>query len=330
MLQQLIELFPNAAWYLNHVAANPTVDPRWFIKKFGWNPYLSANEGLTITFIKEHIDEKWYWYSLSMNPRLPLEIVEEFFNKPWVFAAISAKILTLEFLTKHLDKDWCWNDIIRQSYITLDNLKIIPEFEMRAYWLSENKNLTEEFVLQHPNWNWNWQRLNQKFSKIIKFKEYCPFLTNCKNSEEIQKHLKVCDGVHGFDPHFPIINYFNKKNSWKFDKFDLSNSLTLTEKFIGEYFDSFVPEHFAKNPIVTCDIIEKYLKDSFDWWAISYNPNLTIEFITKFKHKISFHCLSSNLFLADKDSAAYKEYCLHAKVALDLPDVLFHIITSYI
>lgn len=50
-----------------------------------------------------------------------------------------------------------------------------------------------------------------------------------------------------------------------------------------------------KNPTFTSDFINKYVGDYFDDWEyISFNPNLTPEFIEKYKNKLNWSFLSEN------------------------------------
>ena len=44
------------------------------------------------------------------------------------------------------------------------------------------------------------------------------------------------------------------------------------------------------------DIIENNMDKPWDWWEISKNPNITMEFIEKNKNKIDFQFLSQNYF----------------------------------
>lgn len=344
MLQQLIELFPNEPWDMGDVASNPTIDPEWFIKKFGWHRYLSANPGLTTQLIRNHINADWNWPVLSESQGVTLELINDFPDKPWFWYCIP--IVTLEFVMKHMDKSLNWNEIVKQKFMTMELLMKIPRLSWYSQDLSENENVTEEFVLQHLDWNWNWDILTKKFySKFIQIRandakadhetglalaNECLFLL-CRNSEQdIKMHLLSCKRQHGFRMHFPITKYVTRQNVLGFHSFNLACNLTLTEDFIGKYHSFLDWELLSENPIITCDIIERHPNWPWNWRRVSHNPNLTSIFITKFKKKIFFDWLSKNIFLNNRDSVAYKDYCLSVKFVLDFPNVLSQIITSYL
>ena len=61
------------------------------------------------------------------------------------------------------------------------------------------------------------------------------------------------------------------------------------------------------NPNITMEFIEKYPEKPWDWYYISCNPNITMEFIEKHIDKIVFENLSNNNFTFENANVKKKE-----------------------
>lgn len=82
--------------------------------------------------------KRWYWLILSNN--VPIEVVEAYPNKPWVWKQNRLsrnKSIAFEFVEKFKDKDWHWGE----------------------YGLSMNPSITSDLVKKFKNEPWNWDTL---------------------------------------------------------------------------------------------------------------------------------------------------------------------------
>ena len=55
-------------------------------------------------------NDEWNWSSLSVNPNITLEIVQQNPDQPWEWTGLSMNPnITWEFIQQNLDKPWDWN-----------------------------------------------------------------------------------------------------------------------------------------------------------------------------------------------------------------------------
>ena len=61
-----------------------------------------------------------------------------------------------------------------------------------------------------------------------------------------------------------------------------------------------VAQH-GKNPNITSEFIERHIDEDWDWKALSHNPNLTMEFVTKYKNNWDYNELARNRNIIDNE-----------------------------
>ena len=77
-------------------------------------------------------------------------------------------------------------------------------------------------------------------------------------------------------------------------------------------------------------LLEKYPEKPWNWYEISYNPNITMEFIEKHINKISSDNLSSNKFTIENTRIKKKEgYMLLEKECSFHKLMNLHVIKNY-
>lgn len=108
---------------------------------------ISQNNVITIPDILKHPEIKWDYHSLSHNPNMTWEFIQE----------------TME--TKHYQglKKGKWN-FVYLSYnpcITFDIIKKYPQYEWDYVFVSENPNITLKIVKENPDLPWNIEQLTK-------------------------------------------------------------------------------------------------------------------------------------------------------------------------
>ena len=141
---------------------------------------------IKIPYIKRERKNSYY-LSLSKNPSLTEELIEEFKDKLVWKEVCKNATLSEEFIEKNLDRvDW---DAV-SKYQSLSEEFIIKHSD-KVDWngISSNQNLSEEFIIKHSDKvNWNGISSHQKLSEefINNFKDRINFvnLLSNKNSPD--------------------------------------------------------------------------------------------------------------------------------------------------
>lgn len=67
--------------------------------------------------IKLYPDKPWNWYSISQNPNITWEIIQQNPDKPWNWSSISINPnITWKIIQQNPDKPWCWYGISRNKF----------------------------------------------------------------------------------------------------------------------------------------------------------------------------------------------------------------------
>lgn len=126
-------------------------------------------------------------------------------------------------------------------------------------YLSQNNNLTLEFVEKHLDELWSWRHLSGFLPLTIEF---------------VERHLDKAwnYGCIGFSANpsvtLEFIEHFPSQY-WDYGYYGLSRNLTITEEFI----ESHLERYYSKNRDPTTDWV---------WHILPLNPNLSLEFIDKY------------------------------------------------
>ncbi len=158
---EFIEANIDKNWYWLELSANPTVtpqllekhlnDPRW---KWNWVG-LSRNPSMTPEFIENHPDYPWDWKWISQNPSLTTQFIDHHIGEPWNFAILAKHpSVTLELVEKHLNLPWWdWNNY------------------MDGLGLSDNPNVTPQFIMKHRDRAWDSRTLSMNPFYVVSKKQ---------------------------------------------------------------------------------------------------------------------------------------------------------------
>jgi hypothetical protein len=125
-----------------------------FIEKFITKPwsweYLTST--VSFDFIKKHMDKlyRWNYHELTFNLSVTEDFIIEHIDEDWNIFEIYDPYISDLWIDKH-SKDWCgWDTLILFIYITPECIeKYIYKFQNLCA-LSENPNVTAEFIERHP------------------------------------------------------------------------------------------------------------------------------------------------------------------------------------
>ena len=202
-----------------------------------------------------------------------------------------------------------------EIYLSLD---LIEKYAYKwNYWdLSENPNITEEFILKHPYKNWNIEYLieNNKitnFNALSKFKNmHYYFIDNYPNKPWDWEWLIQNTSIT-LESHIPL--NLIKKYLYKWNYYHLSLNPNLTEDFILKYphqkwnikylIDNNKITDFkalSKFKKINKYIIDEYQNKPWDWEWIIQNIDIDAEIyipfnlIEKYSYKWGYYCLNKN------------------------------------
>ena len=136
------------------------------------------------TFVENNIDEEWDWDKLSAN------------------------IHIFPLFLKYSDKGWNIGKIFSNPNITLDNMRKYRKlYELQVNWkrVSDNKNITIDFIEKYINKNWDWGKLLDNNIITKEFVEDC--IGNMFDWNFVCKHKII---------YWPFISKYNLIISQKF------------------------------------------------------------------------------------------------------------------
>jgi hypothetical protein len=260
---------------------NPNIDLD-YIKKLNpsehfYYQYISENPNITIKDIFT-LKKSWNWHALSSNSGITIkDIVDNNYNRDMITN-------NFNYYSKHLMQK---------------NFNEMPTTWWQFnYAIKLNKNITIQHIIYY---NWNLDGHDISTNKFIDM-EYIS-----KNMNKVNLNLISCNPNITIDF---VLKNIDKRFYWN----GLSANPNITMKNIEDNLHlpwdwSFV----SKNPNITIDFIRKYnnyksciwnwnhissnvgitmkdIENNFDlpwsWLDILYNPNLTLDFIKKYKRKI--------------------------------------------
>lgn len=300
-------------WDLELVSANPNIDLPFILSnkniKFDWRG-VSKNPSVKLEEVDENPQLPWNYHFLSAHPHLTDEFMSSH-SRPfyWSCDQIQSPFITPEYVRTHptpyINVDWNRDYLSSSPALSLQFIRKHPDF--KVVWgkgtgrggLSANPNITEDFVKTNLDKPWSWFHLGR--NKQI-------------STEFILNHGSIpqWDGLatRDFDLmlRMPEIEW-----DWPYaseivtPEFLLSHLKLPQMTHFNEEFrkDKFFPwfwDRISYNKNITPEFIEKYI-DVFpwDWYWMSFNPNLTLEFVEKYKRNLQFFKLSMNHFSSQED-----------------------------
>ena len=257
--QHIIKKYLNKQWDWEWLIENTDIEVEYYIPfnliekySYKWNySYLSENPNITEEFILKYPYQNWdIWYLIEKNKITNFKALTKF------------KEIDQDTIDKYLNRPWDWGWLIKNTDINVKKYKNKQ---------NKNQNITEEFILKYPNKDWNINYLI-KNNKITNFKALTKF-------KYLNQHI--------------IDRYSNKSWDWGWlientniyiEKYILLN---LIEKYINKQWDwEWIIENINNciEKYISFNLIEKY-KYKWNYWYLSYNPNITEEFILKYPYQ---------------------------------------------
>lgn len=189
-------------------------------------------------------------------------------------------------------------------------LIIFPHKSWNFNCLSLNPNISEKFIENNIKSPWNWYYLSKilYFTEdfIKKYSDKFTWQTLFRNKsltlnlidDYLQKNElsdKLSDNTRYLSQN-PNLFTPNPKDTEKFiikyiDKLDL-NQIFQHSSFTLDHLEYFLKNgiinkidyfYLSRNPNLTIDFIEKNITKNWDWQNLSYSSVLTVEFIKKFR-----------------------------------------------
>jgi len=258
--------------------------------------YLSFKKNLTMDIVEKYIDKAWNWTELTKNATINIMKqyphvkwnftwitmhTSEHFEEPQKDATLFEENEENEENEEDEDGDYeddiintsmtdfreyiretpyCHYDSYRKDILTKNAHIILDDIEGLEYedwWpLSENPNITSDFVEKHINENWNWETLSQNLKIgldfIEKYKDWCNWHFVCLRTDLtvdfINRNLEEIE-LWTVSRHVDINIIKNNPNTFKWDWDEISGRLDIT-----------------------IDLIVNNLDKKWDWWVLAENP----------------------------------------------------------
>ena len=247
-----------------------------------------------------------------------LNFIFKYPNKKW----------NIKYLIKNIDKYLSWDWVIENIDIDMD-IKYIPfniiekyKYKWKYDCLCFNPNLTEEFILKHPNKPWNIKYLikNNKitdFKALTKFKNITQDIINQYSNKPWNWGWLIENTQIIIEKYIPL-NLIEKYN-YKLCYWNLSKNPNITEEFILKYlYQNWDIDYLIENNKITDfkalskfkyidkNIINNYPGKPWDWEWLIENTDINVKryipfnLIEKYKNKRGYWNLSKNLNLTEE------------------------------
>lgn len=285
-LEYILEKYPNVRWDWDEICKG-NVSFKFVMKTdFPWEWYLAlcGNPNITIeqillidevislydlvknpNFKLKHVLESpyddWDWRGISKNKNITIEQVIEH-DFPWNWYCLSSRLLVKDIFDNP-NLPWDWNGISKNKTLTMKHIKKNIH-KINWHELSNNPNITFEFIIKNKKEDWNWYRLSQH--------------PNIKMEHIINNDLRW--DIMGLEetPNVTCPEIFKYIKSTIF----LSENPAVTIQDIYKYKECWDYCSLSYNPNVTFDFVKDNINKKWDLTGLVLNPNLT----TKEKIKI--------------------------------------------
>lgn len=114
------------------------------------------------SYILEHPEKRWHWWTLSMNPNITTEIIMNHSDLPWNYTYLSnycKHIITPELIQQTYHKRWTYTIVSALPCIHWNFITENPQIPWCYNGLSENPNITWDIVDANPERPWNYLTL---------------------------------------------------------------------------------------------------------------------------------------------------------------------------
>jgi hypothetical protein len=186
-----------------------------------------------------------------------------------------------------------WILISRNKSITEKNLIDYPDYPWKYHLLSDNKNISIDFIAKNLDKNWGWFRISNrvKWEDFLKY-PHLPWnyvSLSCNQNitwDIIQSNPQIPWDYNGIscNPNITIeIVRANPDINWNYE--NLNNSGILPFKELKEQLRLIPRDEVGMSKAISLKDIENNPNFRWNWGAISMNPNLTLEFFEKYPKK---------------------------------------------
>ena len=122
-----------------------------FPKKVFWFS-ISCNPNITVDIIKKYKKLPWDDYGIQSNPNIKMKTIEKWYNgdnssKKSFFWIMKNPNLTIKYIKKHSNVKWKWNMILNNSKSIMKMIKKYPIKKLDWYSICINPNLTFKYLL---------------------------------------------------------------------------------------------------------------------------------------------------------------------------------------
>jgi len=248
---------------------------------------------------------KQNWESLSANPNITFEIVKHFSNEPWEYGYILKNInITydmLPFFEKKLDKTSLYHWLLKNKHnLSLNIIEKYIDDDFFIYQLCYH-NIPFEILKKYPNKNWDWLNISKHTDFTLEMLEY--FSNKQLDWTAISCYTKIPLNIikynlnkpwdlYGLSLNIPFTFNFIKiipKTSIRWSRISELSNITL--EFFEKYYESWSYHDdnsgdiglnidcLSENPNISLEIIKKYNYLEWDWYVLSKNRAITLDFI---------------------------------------------------
>lgn len=162
-----LDQHPNRIWFSVVSSRMTDIDMiRKYTKDLNWGE-VSAN--VDIQTVLDNPDLPWDYKVVSRNPKVDIDIVNDNPQIEWSYFWLT---LHMDLGVIYANPDCKWSYDILAERVNLDFIRQYPEkfYEYRS--MSQNPNLTIEFLLENTDKRWNWHSVienpNLKVEDLVK------------------------------------------------------------------------------------------------------------------------------------------------------------------
>lgn len=241
-------------------------------KKWAWRIISENRNNITIEYVLEkkkvlNDEFSFIYFFLDYDRDISCKIFSKIQNTNMFYNAISTQ--KWEIIKIFLHNKLClnWYTISKSKHITWDI--VYKNIDLPWNWdaLSSNQNITLDIVRNNIDRKWNFSILSSL--DIVK---RCP---------EFSKFIieKLIENGFNIESYFDAYNIpwdyviKNKKLNWDWTRLSKRNDIPIS--FLLQEIELFEWFHISNNPIITLDFIKNNLHLSWYWYAVSMNYNIT-------------------------------------------------------
>jgi hypothetical protein len=245
---------------------------RKYNKKINWNMHsLSSNPNITTEIIEDYPNMGWQWnfQGVSDNINIDLDFVKNNEDKPWNNFALSKNPSLAEHIGQPDTIDWVWKYVCCNKKVSEG---ILEQNIEKLDWVSlsyYNCNLSWKFIEENINKNWNWDRVSSFPCINIDIVKAYPdidwnFSVLSKNKSITIKDIKN-----------------NPQLNWDTDMICSNPNLTIEDVLQDRnLFSNW--GNITSNESITQDIIEQYTNLPWDIDSIVIKSGINIDFVLKY------------------------------------------------